>query len=172
MTNKFVKEKKVKDAWKDIEKIVEGLSLKKDKTRPECWEAVRELVSKRSEIRLNKGIEEQIFSMIDKRISDEKDNLYYEQTRSFTNNFSFLRESTELQRAVGKARAAKFTDKESYSRFCELRTLFHDARTVSEAEQIESLLEREDISYADKRILGARLGVIRENEAKKELEGK
>lgn len=96
--------------------------------------------------------------MITKRISEEKDSLYYEQVRRYTNDFQFLDEYPEVIRAAYGKKIKKFTDEESYNRFCDLRNLIKLG--YKEYPRICELLERKNISDTDKKILSKRKAVI------------
>jgi len=96
---------------------------------------------------------------MDYRIQAEKDELYFEQVRNFTNDFQFLRDDPLIVRARhGATKTAKFTDTESYERFCSLRNLLQ--KDYNENIGIENLLKRKNIGKADARILSARKDVI------------
>lgn len=156
------------ETWSRIEDIVEQSSETGNKTKLECWQAVKDLIAQRNKslkINMNEEMEKQMISMIDEKISGEKDVLYYEQVKYFTRDFSFLREYPELQTAMTGSKARKFTDKESFNRFYDLRSLLQNG--YNESIQIERLLRRKDIGDADKRILTERKAVIN-----KELEDK
>lgn len=170
------KRKKFNETWESIENMVEKLSQENEgKTKPEYWQAIKDLISQRNQglnIKMDEEMEKQMLTMIDQKISDEKDNMYYEQVKAFTNNFSFLKDYSEVHQAINGVRRIKFTDIESFNRFYDLRISLQNGYG-NEFTQIERLLRREDISDIDKKILTARKEVInKEKEAKMELEAK
>ncbi len=72
--------------WESIEKMVEKLSNENEgKTKPEYWQAIKDLINKKDErlnIKMNRKMREQMINMIDEKILDEKDALYYEQVKN------------------------------------------------------------------------------------------
>lgn len=119
---------------------------------------------------MNKEPKKYLLKLIDQSISEEKDQIYYEQVKHFTNNFQFLGEYPELINAKLGARLRKFTDKKAYDRFCNLRTQLQDG--VSEYSQVNRLLEDESVNDADKRILEARKSVMDKEIERREIEGR
>lgn len=103
-----------------------------------------------------------LLEMISGRIKEE---IYYEQVEEFTNGFQFLSEYPELVNATSGFRKRKFTDRESYDRFCDLRIKLQAG--LSEYSQVNRLLEDKRISGTDKRILEARKSVIDKESAKR-----
>ena len=104
---------------------------------------------------------------IDKLIGEEIDEEYYEQVRSFTDDFKFLKESSEVMNAINghSNKRKKFSDPIQYNRFCNLRNLVK--KEYDEYEQISNLLKDDSVSSVDKKILEARKAVMdREKEEK------
>ena len=100
-----------------------------------------------------------------------KDEIYYEQVREFTAGFEFLRKFPEAINAINGYgfTGKKFTDREAYDRFCDLRTKLQDG--VSEYSQVNRILEDGGINDTDKRILEARKSVMdKEMEKRREVE--
>lgn len=94
-----------------------------------------------------------LLELIDKSIGEEKDQIYYEQVRKFTNDFQFLSEYPELVNATSGHRKGKFTDRESYDRFFSLRESVQCG--INEYSQINNLLNAPNLNSGDKRILEA-----------------
>lgn len=163
------KSKKFNETWKSIEGIVERESAgNSNKTKPEYWQAIRKLITDRDQrlnIKMDEEMEKQMISMIDERISSEKDNLYYEQVKSFTGGFSFLRDDALVARATTGVKRQKFTDRESYDRYCNLRALLQEGYR-GEYQKIERLLNDGKVDNGDRRILEQRMKVM-EKEASK-----
>ena len=163
------RKKQFLEAWRSIEGIVERQSLEnKNKSKIDYWEAIKSSITNKdikSSIKTTSKMEEQIISMIDKKISEEKDDLYYAQVKAFTRNFSFLRDYPELIAAVEGHKSIKFTDKDSYNRFYDLRNLLQ--QESSEYYGINKLLSSENIDNGDRRVLEARREVIKNKEAER-----
>lgn len=163
------KSKKFNETWKSIEGIVEKQSAENtNRTKPEYWQAIRKLITDRDQrlnIKMDEEMEKQMISMIDERISSEKDNLYYEQVKSFTSDFSFLRDDPLIARATIGTRRVKFTDRESYDRYCNLRALLQEGYR-GEYQKIEGVLKEGKVDNGDRRILEERMQVM-EKEASK-----
>lgn len=117
-------------------------------------------------IEVDEVAKEYLVQMIDERIDLENGNTYYEQTKGFTKDFSFLAGSPEIERARLGNSGVKFTEKEPYERFCKLRQLIRDGN--DEYTQIVKLLQSNDIDDADKRILKSRLEVMNKERAKEQ----
>lgn len=164
-------EKRIKfaETWNRIEEIVEEKNSENDnRTKPEYWQAIRNLIVQRDKslnIKMNEEMEKQMISMIDERISSEKDNLYYEQVKSFTNDFSFLRDDTLVIRATTGTRREKFTDRESYDRYCNLRSMLQEVHR-REYQGIEKLLNYGKVNSGDRRILEQRIKVMQKEASK------
>lgn len=163
------KSKKFNETWEAIEGIVERESAQNsNKTKPEYWQAVRKLIADRDQrlnIKMDEKMQKQMILMIDERISSEKDNLYYEQVKSFTDGFSFLRDDALVARATTGMKRQKFTDRESYDRYCNLRSLLQEGYR-GEYQKIEGVLKEGKVDNGDRRILEQRLKVM-EKEASK-----
>lgn len=168
------KSKKFNETWEAIEGIVERESEQdSNKTKPEYWQAVRKLIADRDQrlnIKMDEEMQKQMISMIDERISSEKDNLYYEQVRAFTNDFSFLRDDPLIVKAITGSRKNKFTDRESYDRYCNLRSRLQEGYR-GEYQKIEGDLKEGKVDNGDRRILEQRLKVM-EKEASKTPEAR
>lgn len=116
-------------------------------------------------IKPEKGVKDQLLQMIDDRIKVEKDELYYEQVRSFTDDFQFL--SAEEMRLKGKSgRMTKFTDEESAERYYAL--LAKIQKGEDEYLRITQLLNKK-INEIDKKILSGRKEVIDREKEIREL---
>lgn len=163
------KRKKFIETWRGIEGIVERMSSENDnKTKPEYWQAIRDLITqrdKRLSIRMDEEMEKEMISMIDDKIAFEKDELYYDQVKAFTRDFSFLKEESFVARAVTGTKVKKFTDRESFDRYCNLKTLLQEGYK-GEYSKITELLNSDKVDNADKRILQGRLSVM-EKETRK-----
>lgn len=161
--------------WSEIEDMVESLSkTSTGKTKPEYWEAIKDIIAKGKciKINMNDEMKSKMLMMIDDKIQDEKDNIYFEQVKQFTCGFQFLRDYSEVQQAVNGIRGIKFTDKESFNRFFDLRSALQEGYQT-EYVQIQMLLKDKKLDKGDKRILLARKEVMdREREAKMALEAK
>lgn len=157
------KSKKFNETWKSIEAIVERESTENSgKTKPEYWQSIRELIVNRDKklgIKMNEEMEKQMISMIDERIASEKDNIYYEQVRCFTYDFTFLRDDPLVVRAISGAGRKKFTDRESYDRYCNLRSILQKGHS-REYSKIERLLSEGKVDNGDRRILEQRMKVM------------
>ena len=106
--------------------------------------------------------------MIDERIELEKDELYFEQVRRFTRDFQFLKVYPEIIDASrGIRKIDRFTDSESYDRFCSLRELLK--KGADEEAQIDKIIKSGKIDAIDEKILLARKEVI-EKEKKRDAE--
>ena len=118
-------------------------------------------------VQIEEGTEQHLLQMLDTRIRTERDELYFEQVRSFTNDFQFLRDYSEVVRARhGAGKTNKFTDTESYMRFTSLRNGLQ--KEYNEHMGIELLLKSKKIDDVDRRILLARKEVLdREIEEKR-----
>ncbi len=163
------KRKKFIETWQGIEGMVERMSSENNnRTKPEYWQAIRDLITqrdKRLSIRMDEEMEKEMISMIDDKIAFEKDELYYDQVKAFTRDFSFLREEAFVARAVTGTKVKKFTDRESFDRYCNLKTLLQEGYK-GEYSKITELLNSDKVDNGDRRILQGRLSVM-EKEAKK-----
>lgn len=119
---------------------------------------------------MNKEPKKYLLKLIDQSISEEKDQIYYEQVKAFTKGFQFLREYPEIMMATNGLTVKKFTNRETYKRFCSLRMLVQDG--FSEYSQVNRLLEDESVNDADKRILEARKSVMDKEIERREIEGR
>ena len=119
----------------------------------------------RSSDKIGGKAKEYLLEMIGERIKEET---YYEQVEDFTNGFQFLSEYPELVNATSGFRKRKFTDREAYDRFCDLRTKLQSG--LNEYSQVNRLLEDKSINDTDKKILEARKSVIdKEIERRREI---
>ena len=110
-------------------------------------------------IKIGKEAQEYLLEMIDDKIKEEKDELYFEQVKKFTKGFQFLKEYSEVVRArCGASKMNKFTDLESYYRFCSLRELLQ--KEYDESIGIQILLDSNGIDDADRRILTERKKIV------------
>ena len=90
-----------------------------------------------------------------------KEESYFEQVQSFTNNFQFLRENTDVIAGVtGNRRRNRFTDKEAYDRFCSLREVLQ-TKFKDERSGLENLIKNKETHKTNVRILKARMEVMR-----------
>ena len=122
-------------------------------------------------IKIDKETESKLLELIYSRIELEKDQMYFEQVKKFTKGFQFLREYSEMVNArCGNSKLDKFTDSESYDRFCRLRELLQ--KKHDEEIGIKYLTESGKVDDIDIRILLARKEVIsKENKRKCEIQG-
>lgn len=122
-------------------------------------------------INMDDETEEKLLKLIDDRIELEKNAMYFEQVKRFTKGFQFLKEYPEIVNAThGNSKLNKFTDSESYSRFCNLRELLQ--KEYNETIGIQLLIKSREVDDTDIRILLARKEVIDiEKERKRKIEG-
>lgn len=153
-------------AWNEIENMVQKLASENtNRTKLEYWEAVKDLIGNGNvNIKMDEEMKKQMISKIDENILSEKDNLYYEQVKYFTNDFSFLKDYVEVQEAIKGHRKRKFTDMESFNRYYNLTALLREEEGYSEYSQIDKLLKSKKISEIDRRILTERRAVISKEE--------
>lgn len=152
--------KKLETAMRQIETIFEREHRKgKIKNKANYLIAVKDaIIGKDQNVALSINIgereQEQLLELLDERIKAEKDETYFEQVRTFTDNFRFLRSYSETANAMYGAKKRKFTDIESYHRYSDLRARLIEAN--DEYLQINKLLGSKKIDNVDKRILLAR----------------
>lgn len=165
--NKKQEEVKANRIIEEIQKVVDREFEKGNiESKAMYLEAMKKEV--RDTHRISGKIKKYLIGMISGRIKEE---MYYEQVEHFTNGFEFLSEYPELIDATSGFRNRKFTDRESYDRFCDLRTKLQAG--LSEYSQVNRLLENEGINDTDKRILEARKSVMdKENAKRREIEGR
>lgn len=119
-------------------------------------------------INIDKETAKKLLKLIDERIELEKDELYFEQVRRFTRDFQFLKVYPEIIDASrGIRKIDRFTDSESYDRFCSLRELLQ--KGADEEAQIDKIIKSGKINAIDEKILLARKEVI-EKEKKRDAE--
>ena len=119
-------------------------------------------------INIDKETAKKLLKLIDERIELEKDELYFEQVRRFTRDFQFLKVYPEIIDASrGIRKIDRFTDSESYDRFCSLRELLQ--KGADEEAQIDKIIKSGKIDAIDEKILLARKEVI-EKEKKRDAE--
>lgn len=116
----------------------------------------RTIVNKKN---MGEEVKIHLLKLVDERINEENDQIYYDQVKEFTNNFQFLREYSEIVRATKGYRSKKFTDKKAYDRFCSLREKLQKGYRGEES-KINELLKDENIDNADRRILESRMQVM------------
>lgn len=156
MVSNFNEEiQKFNEMWNDIQNIVEEQINSKQATKLECWKTVRKLIENKN---VDEKMKTQITSLIDKKIAEEKDNIYFEETKRFTDNFKFLKGYPEVYYASVGKKEKRFTDREAFDRFFELRALLQ--KGSNEYSEISKLLGNKEISEGDKRILTARIEVM------------
>lgn len=120
------------------------------------------IVNKRN---MGEEVKIHLLKLLDERINEENDQIYYDQVKEFTNDFQFLREYSEIVTATKGYRGKKFTDKNAYDRFCSLRESLQKGYR-GEKFIINELLNSEKVDSADRRILESRMQVM-EKEANK-----
>ena len=153
----------LEEAMKQLEGIVEReYNLGHIENKGNFWESIERVINgtnrdERINIKIDENIKNELLDRIEEKVTIEKQQLYYEQVRRFTNDFSFLSEYSEVAKARG-VQLKKFTDEESYRRFLGLQSLVH--RGADEYTQIVSLLERDGVEEVNRRILEARKCVI------------
>lgn len=151
---------KIEKTWKEVCEIVERESYGTGFTKPQYWMAIRDKVLQEENvgIKLDKSIQEYILELIDAKICDEKELLYYNQVKYFTEDFSFLAAYPEIQVAINGRNGRKFTDRESFDRFYELRASVQQGR--DEYSQILKILKVGNIDETSRKILSGRIKVI------------
>lgn len=153
-----------KKAMKEIEEVVEREYSKLNiKNKANYLTRIRDEIKGKKpdrgfDLDMGEIAEEHLLQLIDVKINTEKDQVYYDQVKKFTNDFCFLREYPEIPRALQSVKKVKFTDKEAYDRYCSLRSELQ--KGYDERLRIEELLERDDVDAVDKRILNERKVVI------------
>ena len=157
------KKAKIEKAWQAICEIVERESIGKDFTKSQYWMEIKDKILEQQSgenigININKSIKGEILDLIDGKINEERELLYYNQVKYFTENFSFFRDYPEVIRAQKGNRTRKFTDIQSYNRFYQLRSLVQ--RGKSEYSQIAMILKEGNIDETSKKILSERMNVL------------
>ena len=109
-------------------------------------------------VKISKSVKPLLLPMLEDKIKFEKDEMYYEQVKRFTKGFKYFREYPEVIDCFEGHSQRKFTDKESYNRYCSLRKKI--SRGSSEQYQIEKLLLDEKLNSVDRRILTERKSVM------------
>ncbi len=142
-------------SWTEVKRLLNDENSNMNFTEEEKEQLIKKVEER---IAQEREKEEEKTRLENERIAQEKDELYFEQVKAFTNNFSFLRGEITTQIAEGRRPVKKFTDKESYMRFLELRSLLQVGN--SEYLRIEQLLQNEDLSDVNKKILEERKVVI------------
>lgn len=158
------KKSKIQKALDKINEVVEKEVSKTGISKLQCLKGIRAKLKGEDEnsfnIKVSKSIEEEITTLMDQKIAEEQDLVYYEQVKKFTRDFSFFSESPEIITATTGKRSQLFTDRESYYRFYNLRELIREGR--NEYKQITKVLKDNDLSEMDKRILNERIKRIEE----------
>ena len=148
-------ENRANNIWNQICETVQKESETGNKTEPECWIAVREQFFGESQINEGKAVEKRVRELLDNEI-------YYQEVKYFTRDFSFLRDYPETVLASIPRR--KFKDRTSYYKYIDLREKLQT--TSDEYKKINELLKR-DIDDTDRRILTERMNVIEKNRTKR-----
>lgn len=162
-------ENKVAKTWQEIEGIADR-EIKKGIKGVKCWTSIRDNFNKQESDSDDQTIRNKILGLLDEKVSQVKDDEYFEQVKYFTRDFSFLRELPELIKATSGVSIRKFTDKEAYDRFYDLRASLQ--RGISEYGQINILLENKNTTDGDRRILLARKSVMDKEIEKRKAEGR
>ena len=124
-------------------------------------------------IKLGEDAEKELLDMLSDRISEDKDQLFFDQVRIFTRDFTFLRDYSEIINATHGYKKVKFTDLESYDRFVNLRNkLQRNYNGVDERGQIKKLLKSKKTDNGERKVLEARLESIDREIEKRESEGR
>lgn len=157
------KKAKIEKTWQSICEIVDRESIGKDFTKSQYWMEIKDKIlnQQRGEnigISINKSIKGEILDLIDGKIYEERELLYYNQVKYFTEDFTFFRDYPEVIRAQKGNRTRKFTDIQSYNRFYQLRSLVQ--RGKSEYSQIVMLLKEGKIDETSRKILNERMNVL------------
>lgn len=169
---KEIKEENSKKAMEQIQTIVNReYELGNIENKSKYLSTIKDAITGKNEeinldIKMEKISEEYLLNMLDDTIKMEKEELYFEQVRRFTDDFKFLRAYPEIENARhGYTKREKFTDSESYKRFCSLREKLQ--KEYNEYNGINNILKdsKQKITDTDKRILLERKEVI-----EKELE--
>ncbi len=154
------RQSKVNSIWSRICEIVEKESKSGKKTVPECWISIRNkyFETDNNKMEMSKTVEERVKQLLE-------DEIYYQDVKYFTNNFSFLRDDPEV--ALGTTPRRKFKDTTSYFKYFDLR---QELQTTSDEDRkIRQLLES-DIDNANRRVLEERKKVL-EREFEKNKQG-
>lgn len=159
-------------AWDAITQIVERENEDGKSANLEYWTAIKEEIVNGEEtfgVTVNGQIRSQLIERIDYKINEEKDLIYFKQVEDFTRGFRFLREESQVVTANLGASDVRFTDREAYSRFRNLR--YKVQRGKDEYSQIATLLQSDDIDNMSKQILTQRLNVLEAEKTNNELYG-
>lgn len=167
--NKINAEKAMEQIREIVEREYEAGNIK---NKASYMSTIRDMITGKNEdgeidIKIEEPSKELLLELLDQSIKTEKDELYYDQVRKFTNDFQFLKQYSEVIKATkGSTKRSKFTDKDSYDRFCSLRERLQ--KKCDEYTGIESLVNSSNIDEVDRRILIERKQVMdREIEEKR-----
>lgn len=124
----------------------------------------------KSDIEISTSIKREVLDLLEQKISDEKDLLYYEQVKYFTEDFSFLGQCTDIINAIKGRRERRFTDRESYNRFYSLRASIQGS--YDEYNGIIKLLQKKETGNMDRKILNERKKILEQekNEEQQEMD--
>ena len=164
-------EEKIKlDKDKKIKRILEQANLlvdEKAKTtelKLKYWKFLKDDInSEDGQIRIPKSVKKEVEDLIDLKVNEISDLLYYEQVKYFTRDFSFLREYSEIVQANKGHSDRKFTDFESYKRFHNLSGQLQKGN--DEYKQIQFMLKTDNIDKMDRAILNERIKVLEREHA-------
>ena len=159
---------KVQQAMDEIQIIVnreyeEGNTTSKSNLLESIRNAIDSNEDNNFNINISESQKQDLLQMLDEKIKFTKDETYYEQVKKFTNDFQFLAQYPEIVDGLeGHSNKRKFTDKEAYNRYYELRTRLNNG--FSEESQIKMLLLNPKLNNVDRRILTERKAVMQEKE--------
>lgn len=158
--------RKIEEIWKSIEETVKkDIDSNNIGSASKCWLAVRNSFKEQAKSKEYQKVKTQIFNMLDTKIEEEKDKEYFEEVKYFKRNFSFLKDLPEIADATMGISNRKFKNLESYERYCNLREQLQTG-WQGEFKIIEELLKSEGTPETDKKILEARLQVIKKEKEK------
>ena len=171
----------VEDAIKQIEDILEREYNEGNiKNKAEYLRTIRDAIAGENEginlgIELDEKLKQQLLQRLDEESEVKKDELYFEQVERFTSGFRFLKDYYEIPRAIyGSTKKIKFTDKESYERYCDLSEFLRKRSNKLDLEEydvITRILEGKDFDNLDdeERKIATNAGNIRVLTARKDV---
>lgn len=167
-------EKSIEDAMLQINGIAE-----REYAAGNISDRVKYLVNIRNAVEGNTELGEEIKGKLLQRIDEEtevkRDEVYFEQVEKFTSGFRFLKDYYEIPRAIyGSTKKIKFTDKESYERYCDLSEFLRKRSNKLDLEEydvITRILEGKDFDNLDdeERKIATNAGNIRVLTARKDV---
>ena len=145
-------EQKVCTLWNEICELVEKKSKKEGKPISKCWVKVKNgRFPKDSKRELN-SVELRIKKMIE-------DETYYQEVKYFTLGFKFLAIDSLTANALYGNSNRKFSDIESYNRYCELREKINISD--DEKNELQRILMNEKTDDVTRKILEERVAIMK-----------